>query len=161
MIGGTFDKTIDKFKDSLDKGSLDEDVLYAMEPKRSSAPPPAPPHGDDLIHLLAHQMADGSFDSSGVVDQAVRAAGLDAAALLAAMEHLLHDAHVPSGARPKIRQTLVVLLLLTVAFADRKATWNRASKKGVRFVTSEGQLRSGVVQGWLDELSAKFGGLAR
>jgi hypothetical protein len=101
-------------------------------------------------------MADGSFDSSGAVDQAVRAAGLDPAALVAAMEHLLHDAHVPSGARPKIRQTLVVLIVLTRAFADRKDIWTRAFKKAMRFVTAEGQVPPGMAQEWLDELSAKF-----
>jgi Ca-activated chloride channel family protein len=152
-LGRTIDKTIDKFKDSLDR-SADKSYDTASAPSR---PAPVVPPGDDLIHLLTHQMADGSFDSSGAVDQAVRAAGLDAAALLAAMEHLLHDAHVPSAARPKIRQTLLVLLLLTLAFADRKGTWSRAFKKGMRFVTTEGQLRPGVAQGWLDELSAKFG----
>jgi hypothetical protein len=149
-IGVTLDKTIDKFKDSLDR-SFDKSL------DRAASPGPAAPPSSGLINLLTHQMADGSFDSSGAVDHAVRAAGLDPAALLAAMEHLLHDAHVPSAARPKIRQTLLVLLLLTRAFADRKPTWNRAFKKGLRFVTAQGQLRPGVAQAWLDELSVKFG----
>jgi Ca-activated chloride channel family protein len=148
----TLDKTIVKRR-SVERP---EDKSFDVA---SSPSPAAPPPG--LINLLTHQMADGSFDSSGAVDHSVRAAGLDPAALLAATEHLLHDAHVPSGMRPKIRQTLVVLLLLTLEFADRKASWNRAFKKGVRFVTGEGQVRAGVVQGWLDELLAKFGGLAR
>jgi hypothetical protein len=101
-------------------------------------------------------MADGSFDSSAAVDHVVGAAGLDRAKLQTALEHMLHKAHVPSGARPKIRQTLVVLMVLTRAFADRKDIWTRAFKKAMRFVTSEGQLLPGMAQEWLDELSAKF-----
>jgi Ca-activated chloride channel family protein len=145
----TIDKTtIDRFMDSLDR-SADRSYDKASAP---SVPPTTP----RLINLLAHQMADGSFDSSAAVDHVVGAAGLDRAKLQTALEHMLHKAHVPSGARPKIRQTLVVLMVLTRAFADRKDIWTRAFKKAMRFVTSEGQLLPGMAQEWLDELSAKF-----
>ena len=90
------------------------------------------------------------------MDQAVRAAKLDRGALLEALEHLLHDAHVPSAAREKIRQTLVVLLLLSMVYAQRKATWSRAFKKGLQFVTAQAQVQPGVAQGWLETLAEKF-----
>jgi hypothetical protein len=147
--------TIDRFKDSLDK-TFDRSTNTLDKTIDKAAPTPSKPV-DDLIHLLTHQMADGSFDASGAVDQAVRGAGIDRAGLQAAMEKLLHDAHVPSAAREKIRQTLVVMLVLTLAFAGRKGTWDRAYKKAQRFVTAQGQLKPGVAQAWVEELAATFG----
>jgi hypothetical protein len=155
LLDKTLDRTVDRFKDSLDK-SIHFD--HAAPPAPAPAPMRSAPSSpvDDLIHLLTHQMADGSFDASGAVDQAVRAARLDRGALLEALEHLLHDAHVPSAAREKIRQTLVVLLLLSIVYAQRKGTWSRAFKKGLRFVMAQAQVQAGVAQGWVDTLSEKF-----
>jgi Ca-activated chloride channel family protein len=154
-IDKTLDRTVDGFKDSLDTSiHFDHAAPPAPAPVPMRSAPSSPV--DDLIHLLTHQIADGSFDSSGAVDQAVRAARLDRGALLEALEHLLHDAHVPSAAREKIRQTLVVLLLLSIVYAQRKGTWSRAFKKGLRFVMAQAQVQAGVAQGWVDTLSEKF-----
>jgi Ca-activated chloride channel family protein len=111
---------------------------------------------DDLLHLLAHQAADGSFDDSATVEHALRNIPLDRAHMLVAIDKLLHEAHVPSTLRPKVAHALLVLLVLRTAFADRQPVWQRASKKAVRYVTDAGQLHPGQADAWLAELEAAF-----
>jgi Ca-activated chloride channel family protein len=127
----------------------------APPPPATAAPAPAPsqPAGDDaLLHILAHQAADGSFDDSATVEQVLRNTPLDRPRAQAAIDQLLHDAHVPAAARPKLGHTLLVLLVLRLAFADRQPLWRRAARKAIRFLTDAGQLQPGRAEAWLTEL---------
>jgi hypothetical protein len=110
-----------------------------------------------VLHLLAHQAADGSFDDSATVERIVRATPLDRGAALAGIDKLLHEAHVPSTVRPKVAHTLLVLLVLRTAFRDWRDVWQRAGKKAVRFVIDAAQLHRGQAEGWLTELEGRLG----
>jgi Ca-activated chloride channel family protein len=142
----------------------DEDVLYAREdvtsfaaPPRSPAAEPNRPADDPLILLLGHQLADGSFDDSATVEQTLRATNLDRKTIESAINQILHEAHVPSAVRTKVAHTLLVLLVLRLAFPDRQPTWTRAAKKALRYLTDAAQLHGGQAEQWLADLSKRFG----
>jgi Ca-activated chloride channel family protein len=137
--------------------SLKKRLRRTEQPSAAAAPAPIPSvndPGDDLFHLLARQAADGSFDDSATVERVLRGADLDYARLTAATDKLLREAHVPPAHRPKLAHTLLVLLMLRMAFADRQPVWQRAFKKAARYLADVGQLRAGQVETWLTELDA-------
>jgi hypothetical protein len=131
-------------------------VIRIVRPGEVVADPAPTPDDDALLHLLAHQAADGSFDDSAAVEQVVRGTRLDRVHLSAAIDKVLHEAHVPSNVRPKLAHTLLILLVLRMAFADRQPLWQRAFKKALRYVTAEGQLHAGQAEAWLGEIAAGF-----
>jgi hypothetical protein len=158
---GRFKLTIDQadidFRVSTLPSQFGESVVLRILRPGEVATDPAPVPADDaLLRLLAHQAADGSFDDSATVEQVLRDSPLDLARALAAIDALLHDARTPSDARPKLRQTLLVLLLLQSAFADRRDLWHRAARKAVRFLTDSARLHAGQADAWLADLEAKL-----
>jgi Ca-activated chloride channel family protein len=135
--------------------SYGESVLLRVLSPAEAAAALAPTGPDDaLLHLLVHQAADGSFDDSAAVEQVVRSSTLDRHAAGAAIDKVLHDAHVPSNVRPNVRHTLLVLLVLHRTFADRQPIWSRAAKKALRYVTQAAQLHPGQADQWLRDLTA-------
>jgi hypothetical protein len=126
-------------------------------PARREREVSAMPASDGLVQLLAHQAADGSFDASAPVDAVLRDAGQDGKAAWEAVDRLVADAQVPPAIREKARQTLVVLLALRLAFADRHSTWSRGAKKAIRWLADAAGLPAARVQAWLDERAAGAG----
>jgi Ca-activated chloride channel family protein len=112
---------------------------------------------DPLIQLLARQDAHGSFESVSAAELRTWAARFDVGAMLNAIDELFDQAKLPAAPRSKIRQTLLVLLVLRLTFAGRQATWNRAFKKAVQWITAEAALPAGQAQTWVDNLKLKFG----
>jgi len=155
----TVDKVDVDFRVSTLPSFFGESIVVRIVRPGDVVADPAPQAGGDddaLLHLLAHQAADGSFDDSAAVDQAVRGTRVDRAHLLAEIDRVLHEAHVPSSVRPKLAHTLLILLALRMAFADRKPLWQRAFKKGLRHVADVGQLHAGQAEAWLAEIEASF-----
>jgi hypothetical protein len=129
-------------------------VVRILRPGEVVADPAPTPGDDSLLQLLAHQAADGSFDESAAVERIVRGTQLDRVHLSAEIDKALHEAHVPSSVRPKLGHTLLILLVLRMAFADRQPLWQRAFKKAMRYVASAGQLHAGQAETWLAEIEA-------
>ncbi|HEY7119922.1 MAG TPA: VIT domain-containing protein [Tepidisphaeraceae bacterium] len=157
----TLNKTVTRGRvtlgNALAKRSRRNFIGDRIPPSPAATPAPAArPPADDLVQLLAHQSADGAFDTSASVDQLIRSCGPDRAAIIAAIDKLLHDAHVPPAVRPRIRQTLLVLVMLRLSFAGRQGVWVRASKKAVRFIADAAQLHVGQADAWVTELVGRF-----
>lgn len=122
----------------------------------SEPPAPAAAGGDDdLFDLLRHQRADGGFDHSPTVDTLLATHTIDPAALTSAIDQFLDEHAVPSD-RPTLRRTLVVLVLLNVAFAARQPVWQRARQKAFAFLFETASLRGDVTEPWLAEMVARF-----
>jgi hypothetical protein len=123
-------------------------------PAQAAVPPPRPQPagGDFLFDLLAGQAADGSFEESALVDAAITKSRINRAQTLATIERLLDEAGVADAERAKVRRTLLVLVALEQACADRRAVWKRAYQKGVGFVVDATHKPRAEVEQWIHKL---------
>lgn len=115
---------------------------------------------DPLLDLLGLQAADGSFGAAGSdassVDDFVRREGHDPAVWRRIIEST-PPIDMLGADRERVVGTVMALLLLSVKFAGRQASWRRAARKATReFLAAALGQSASAAEAWLDTLRVQF-----